>query len=285
MTTPPPTPPTPPPPPTPPAPPPSAEAAESLAASRCPACGATSSGKFCANCGAPLLGAQCAACRAPLTPGAKFCHRCGTPAGAVLVERRSGVGNALPWAVAAIALLALVALAAGQRFGRARASEDAGSQALAPSGAMRAPDISSLTPAEQAERLYDRIMAAAERGRDDSVRFFMPMALQAYEALGDLTLDQRYDLGRLAEVAGDASVASAQADTILRRHPQHLLGLVLAARAARLRGDDRAAQQYLDRLARVERAERQKQLPEYLVHQNDIETELRRLSAPGTRTR
>src|SRR5688572_33334988 len=85
----------------------------------CPSCNAEATGKFCSNCGAPLAGAACAACRAPLTPGAKFCHRCGTPAGLSAATRQSGVGNALPWSVAAIALLALIALAAGQRFGRA----------------------------------------------------------------------------------------------------------------------------------------------------------------------
>jgi hypothetical protein len=140
--------------------------------------------------------------------------------------------------------------------------------------AARAPDISSLSPAERAERLYDRIMGAAERGRVDSVRFFMPMALQAYEALGALSVDQRYDLGRLAEVAGDAAIASAQADTILREQPRHLLGLLLAARAARLRGDETGARRHLSQMARVVTAERQKQLPEYLLHQNDIDLAL-----------
>jgi len=238
-------------------------------------------GKFCANCGAPLAGAACGTCGTPLTPGAKFCHRCGALAGAMSSDRPSGVGNALPWAVAAIALLALIALAAGQRFGRAREPQSVEPTAMAqPSSALppgplpRAPDISSLSPAERAERLYDRIMGAAERGRADSVRFFMPMALQAYASLGHLTVDQRYDLGRLAEVAGDAPLASAQADTILRQQPQHLLGLVLASRVARLRGDERVAQQRLELLARVETAERRKQLPEYLLHQNDIDQAL-----------
>jgi hypothetical protein len=196
------------------------------------------------------------------------------------MERPSGVGNALPWAVAAIALLALIALAAAQRFGRPREIESSPIAArgegapFAGSGGGRAPDISSLSPAERAERLYDRIMGAAERGRVDSVRFFMPMALQAYEALGSLTVDQRYDLGRLAEVAGDARLATAQADTILSAQSQHLLGLVLASRAARLRGDERASMRYLEQLSRAERAERQKQLPEYLLHQNDIDIAL-----------
>src|SRR5205823_14323386 len=137
----------------------------------CPSCGAEASGKFCANCGAALQGAVCATCHAPLTPGAKFCHRCGAPAGAAPVGQLSGVSNALPWAVAAIALLALVALAAGQRFARPRdaQSAEAAPMGVPADGGTRAPDISSLSPAERAERLYDRIMGAAERGRLDSV--------------------------------------------------------------------------------------------------------------------
>ena len=256
---------------------------------KCTNCGADASGKFCAACGAPLQGAACGNCRAPLTPGAKFCHRCGAPAGftpAVASAPSSGVGTVLPWAVAGIALLALVAMVAGQRF--ARAPQGGGSLTTPagvpiPEGGMRAPDISSLSPAERAERLYDRIMGAAERGRVDSVRFFMPMALQSYAALGELNTDQRYDLGRLAEVAGDAGIASAQADTILRGNPRHLLGLVLASRAARLRGDDAGAVRYLERLAAANTAERARQLPEYLLHQNDIDIALAELRQRKTR--
>lgn len=253
---------------------------------KCARCGADASGKFCASCGAPLEGAACSVCRSPLTPGAKFCHRCGSPAGAGVraVERPSGVNAALPWAVAAIALLALIALAAGQRFSRA---PQGGGELTTPMGSpipgSRAPDISSLTPEQRAERLYDRIMSAAERGRADTVQFFMPMALQAYQDLGQLNVDQRYDLGRLAEVAGDARLASAQADTILRSHPQHLLGLVLASRAARLRNDERASLRFLEQLARAEKAEREKLLPEYQLHQNDIDIALAELRQQKTR--
>jgi hypothetical protein len=202
-------------------------------------------------------------------------------------ETPGGVGSALPWSVAAIALLALIALAAGQRFGRA--SEPV-SQLTTPAGVPigqggqpRAPDISGMTPTQRAERLYDRVMSAAERGLADSVQFFIPMALQAYEAIGALNVDQRYDMGRLAEVAGDAQIATAQADTILRAHPDHLLGLILAARAARLRNDESAAVRHLERLARVEQSERRRQLPEYLLHQNDIEMALAEWRGrPGT---
>lgn len=251
-----------------------------MTTAHCPSCGAAAAGKFCASCGAPIAGAACENCRTTLTPGAKFCHRCGAPATATAARSSAAgpreLGNALPWAVAGIAMLALVALVAGQRFGRT-AQPRAQSLASAPAGmgAQRAPDISQLTPSERAERLYDRIMGAAERGRVDTVRFFMPMALQAYQALGPLDADQRYDLGRLGEVAGDASIAGAQADTILRANPQHLLGLILASRAAGLRGDDAGARRYLARLVRAAPAERAKQLPEYLLHQNDIDVALK----------
>jgi hypothetical protein len=250
----------------------------------CPSCGAEASGKFCKECGAPLAGAVCASCRAPLTPGSKFCHRCGAPAGAGVTGRPSGVNNAIPWAVAGIALLALIALLAGQQFGRSADSDrPAGATSLSQGGMPSSTDIASLTPEQLSERLYDRVMAANERGRKDSVQFFLPMAVQSFQALDSLTLHQRYDLGRLGEVGGDARLAAAQADTILRRHPGHLLGLVLASRAARMQGNAVVARQYLDRLVQTEAAERRKQLPEYSLHQNDIDGALTEAKGTGSR--
>jgi len=261
--------------------------------SRCPACGAPASGRFCSSCGTTLAGATCATCSASLTPGARFCHRCGTPAGAPSAATSRGFASALPWAVAALALVSLTALVVGQRFGARNAnapatevldganmqgatpigpSVDAGG---APAGAVpRAPDISQLTPEQRAERLYDRIMTEHEAGRQDAVRSFLPMARAAYEMIGPLNLDQRYDLGRLGEVGGDTALARAQADTILKARPTHLLGLILAARVARLEGGDARARAFDVRLLAAEPAERAAALPEYLLHRNDIDTAL-----------
>ena len=267
-------------------------------ATTCPTCGAAATGRFCASCGTPLEGATCAGCRAPLTPGAKFCHRCGTAAGALPARGAApprGGAAALPWAVASIALLALIALVAGQRFNaRPGASLDAPSNALPQAGlddrgaagaagpfagqpgAARAPDISQMSPEERASRLFDRVMGMSERGRADSVQFFAPMALSAYQMLGALNVDQRYDLGRIGEVSGAIPLARAQADTILRTNPTHLLGLSLAAAAARAAGDDASRREYERRLLAAEASERARTLPEYLAHRVDIDSAVAR---------
>src|SRR5205814_1927179 len=106
---------------------------------------------------APLAGAECAVCHTDLTPGAKFCHRCGTPAAASADGRQAagaerGLRAALPWAVAAITLVALIALLAGQHFNRPNESVGATSSdlpAAAQSGAAPV-DISQMTPQERA---------------------------------------------------------------------------------------------------------------------------------------
>jgi RNA polymerase subunit RPABC4/transcription elongation factor Spt4 len=246
----------------------------------CPNCAAATTGRYCPECGAAVTDAACAGCRSLLSPGAKFCHRCGTAVGTLparTAEPRT-TASALPWAVAAIALLALVALVAGQRFGGTRAASTATQSSAdggaptggSPPGAARAPDISNLSPRERADRLYDRVMRLSSEGKTDSVQFFSPMALSVYQDLGPLDADLRYDFGRVAEASGAAGIATAQADTILAADSTHLLGLVLGIRAAELRGDSAAARSFARRLLVAEPAESAKRLPEYQRHQGDI---------------
>jgi Double zinc ribbon len=246
----------------------------------CPTCNAPSTGgRFCSSCGAPFEGALCAACRSLLSAGAKFCHRCGTAVGARPSDPR--ISASLPWAVASIAVVALIALVAGRSVGARRiaaaqaapapAATDDTTQQEAP---VRAPDISSLSPAERADRLYDRVMRLHSEGKDDSVKFFSPMVLNAYQMLGPLDADQHYDLGRIGEVLGMGDLARAEADTILKGQPTHLLGLTLAARAAVLDKQPSRARDYYKRLLAAEPAERRRALPEYDRHRDDIDAAL-----------
>ena len=254
----------------------------------CPSCGAAANGRYCANCGAPLAGATCASCAADLSPGAKFCHRCGTAVGATAPVTDESRANTLPWIVAALAFLALFALAAGRGFNAKRGStvdgsvnalpqaglDDRGVAADDQSAGVRAPDISNLSPQERADRLYNRVMLLASQGKIDSVQFFAPMALQAYIMLAPLNADQRYDMGRIGEVVGALPLAKAQADSILRENPNHLLGLILEARLATLAGDTTQLHSYERRLIAAQKAELAKKRDEYVRHQDDISNAL-----------
>lgn len=142
--------------------------------------------------------------------------------------------------------------------------------------AMRAPDISQLSPEERAARLFNRVMLLHEQGKPDSVQFFAPMALSAYQMLGPLNLDQRYDLGRIGEVSGALELARAQADSILRESPAHLLGLTLAANAAAARKDDVARREFERQLLAAYPGESRRALDEYTLHRVDIDSAVAR---------
>jgi hypothetical protein len=256
-----------------------------------------------------MSSAFCAACGAQLSPGARFCHRCGQavgeavyPAAApILASSPSAVQSSnqtLPWAVAAIALLALIALVAGQRFGRKPAPSVAdASVAASPAGAqagpfsgdpnagaadpgaerpVRAPDISAMTPDERALRLFNRVVSLAEQGKRDSVQFFAPMALMSFQSLPAPTALQRFELGRIAELAEVKEIISAQADTLLKASPTHLLGLTLASTASGMKKEFTKQADYDRRLIAAVKAERAKNLPEYQVTQVDLDSALAR---------
>ena len=139
-----------------------------------------------------------------------------------------------------------------------------------PAGA--APDIGSMSPRERASRLYDRIMRYTEEGKKDSAQFFAPMALASFEMLGaELDIDARYDYGRVATETGAFDVAAAQADTILQKSPNHLLGLALVARIATLNGDAAIASKSWKVFLGARDSELKKALPEYQLHAADIE--------------
>jgi hypothetical protein len=235
----------------------------------CPRCKAAATGRYCAECGAALEGATCAICSESLNPGARFCHHCGAPTSRTAPTVRS----VLPWIVPGIAVMTLVAFLIGQRV--ARGSSGALAQDAAPAGAMRAPDISSMSPEERANRLFDLVMRFGEQGKTDSVKFFAPMAIEAYAMIGPPNAHSRYDVGMIAIVSGDLALARAEADTILAGDKTHLLGLVLAMKAAGLRGDMAARAGYQRRLAAAAPIERTKKLKEYEEHQGDIEAALK----------
>jgi hypothetical protein len=110
------------------------------------------------------------------------------------------------------------------------------------------PDISQMTPAQRAQLLHDLVLRAYQGHHMDTVQRFSPMAIAAYQMLDSMSQSQRYDLGRVALAAGQTALAAAEADTILARHGDDLLGLVLGADAARAGHDEAVERTYMSRL-------------------------------------
>jgi hypothetical protein len=203
----------------------------------------------------------CHACGATLSATAKFCHKCGATAGAALA---AGWRTGFPWALAGAAVGALIVVLAMRINSGGVAPQGVGAS---PAGARPpAPDISQMTPAERANRLFDRVMMLAEAGKSDSVQFFLPMALGAYGMLPALDADARYHIGLLELAGGDPAAALAQADTIQRSIPTHLFVSVLRAHAYQQQGNRQLERRAYADYLRHEDAELGRNRPEYGDH-------------------
>jgi hypothetical protein len=247
----------------------------------CPRCGEPATGKFCAACGATLGAQDCQGCGKPLSPGARFCHHCGATASggaAPAAPAPAGKGMTQAWTIAAAVVVVLIAFVAGQQLTGKGAAEPAapmaGNTAPFAGGGRASTDINNMSPEEAASRLFDRVMRYASEGKADSAAMFAPMAILAYERIGPLDLHARYDIGAISVVTGDAVAAAAQADTILKAQPNHLLGLILAARAADAKKDAASAKRFRDRLTASATAERANGLREYTDHKQEIDDAL-----------
>jgi hypothetical protein len=205
---------------------------------------------------------RCPACNAS-APG-RFCSRCGTSVATTAVRR----GSLLAWWVAGgFTLIAILALAWPARPRPAPVAPHTPGAEGPPEGGTP-PDLSSMTPRERFDRLYNRVMRAAESGDTAAVARFSPMAVMAYSQLDSVDADARYHAAVLQlHVSGDTAGALRLADSILATQPHHLFGYLIRGTAARLAGDQRLlARAYADFLAAWD-AETRSSRPEYRDHQ------------------
>ncbi len=253
----------------------------------CSTCAQPVTGRFCAECGTAVdSAARCRDCgNEQLPSGARFCNECGVP---LVVTAREPIAQAahggeplrgrsnLPWYVAGAAVVVLFAVILVPRFREEPAPEPpaapfangaAATSGAGPRGDARSVDLASMTPREQADRLFDRVMRDASSGDSAQARAFLPMALAAYDRVDPLDADARYHLGVLELLGGDPAAARAQADTILTADPTHLFGLYVAAGAEQARGNRAEAQNLYQRLLDSYATETARNLPEYQAHQ------------------
>ncbi len=238
---------------------------------KCPNCGAENQeGKFCASCGAGL-DVQCSSCGAEVPAGARYCTACGEP---VAGAEAGDLAGKAPWIIAAVAVVVVVALVVVFLPGGSRTpSSSAGGGTEAPfmgaGGGDAAGTGSGLSTdmRTNADRLFNRIMMAAEQDNEAEVAQFMPMAIQAYGMVDDLDNDGVYHLAMLHLTAGSYDQALQTARRLLDSDPAHLLGLAVAAEASAASGDSADADQYWQRYLDAYGTEAGKPMPEYVDHQ------------------
>src|SRR5215207_5334481 len=190
----------------------------SVQAAVCSVCGAQGPGKFCANCGAPREGTNCRGCRMPISSEARFCPSCGlrvgTTAESIAQKERT------PWLVAGAAFAGLLAVILIMVFRDSRRLVPEPEVASATAPAEEAPpDISNMSPRERFNRLYNRVMRAAQSGVEATATRFPPMALRAYAQLDSVGADARYHAALLKVHTGEVDAARALTDTNLAQNP------------------------------------------------------------------
>lgn len=214
----------------------------------CPSCGQLGRGSFCSHCGTSL------------TPDA-------TPT-------KWSAQTIVAWVALGVAT---IALGVSVVFLMDRGDRAAGQQpslqpfpAVMPAPAQPA-DLSSMTPRQAADGLFNRVMAASERGDTEEALRFVPMALQAYDGLGTLDNDAHYHVALIHLTAGNIASARGHLQRLRESVPDHLLGFMLAHQiAARDGNQNDAAQSYKAFLAAYD-AEIAAGRIEYREHQRGIE--------------
>jgi len=216
------------------------------------------------QCGTQATGAAtCSACGERNQASARFCQACG--------RSLTGGGwfNIQTLTVLATACLTLAAL--GVLFASVidvGSTSDEGSAAITPTRtasptAGQPPDLSTMSPREAADRLFNRVMMADEQGNSDEVTQFAPMAVAALDAL--------YHVGLIHTAAGDAERAWDAVERLKSTVPEHLLASVLEHRLATDEGDQEKAERAVERFKANYDEEIKIDRLEYRDHQRSID--------------
>jgi hypothetical protein len=170
------------------------------------------------------------------------------------------------WWVAGVFFIGIILIVALPIIRREQTPETTTAPPAGAPGPGTPPDLSTMTPRAAADRLFNRVMTAAENGNTAEAQQFMPMAIAAHEQARPLDLDGLFHLALLHQTAADYTSALAVANEILAQNPDYLLGLSAAADAAQALGDTATVRQHYQRFLAVYDAEMAKNLEEYGVH-------------------
>ena len=207
---------------------------------KCSACGTLGTGRYCAQCGKVLGG--------------------GTHSQRPR-ERRA-------WGTAAAASLLVLGLLLVLVWRDKDSAAAGGNAAASPAP----PDLSNMSPRERFDRLYQRVMGAAQTGDTTTVTRFAPMVFAAYAQLDTVDADARYHAALLhLHLQADTAAALRLADSILAASPRHLFGFLIQGTAGQLAGNPKRLERARAGLLAAWAAEMQAGRPEYRDHQAMLE--------------
>ena len=183
-----------------------------------------------------------------------------SPPGAV------GSGNQVAWWMAGALLVGLILVIAYPVYGPGRPATTPTPVAAGPLAGPAGVDLSSMTPREAADRLFNRVMTAVAADDSTEVVSFLPMAIRSLELAEPLDTDGKFHLVLLHLTGQFNSEALEGAEEILAEQPNHLLGLAMAGDASLALGDSARARGYYGRWLDAYETEASKDLLEYRDH-------------------
>ena len=183
---------------------------------------------------------------------------------------RSGdSGNQIAWWMAGALLVGLIMVIAYPVYGPDRsgaAPPVAVGPAVSTPGRGAPPDLTTMTPREAADILFNRVMRSVAANDDADVQFSLPMAIGAHVRAEPLDTDGKFHFVLLQLTGQFNTEALEGAEEILSEHPNHLLGLAMAGDASLALGDSASAGAYYRRWLDAYDSETEKDLLEYRDH-------------------
>lgn len=232
---------------------------------KCSGCGATAEGgRFCANCGAAIGTPHCSECGHKPPAGARFCNKCGTAIGGKPARAGTPDRN-LVWWMAGALMVGLILVIAYPVYGPGRTSAPPPG-AVSSGGGLSDIDLTTMTPREAADRLFNRVMTAVSANDTLEVVNFLPMAIDAFQVAEPLDTDGKFHLVVLLLTGQFNAEALEGSEEILSEQPNHLLGLAVAGDASLALGDTTVARGYYGRWLDAYETEMTKDLAEYQDH-------------------
>ncbi len=179
--------------------------------------------------------------------------------------RAGSSGNQLAWWMAGALVLGLILVIAYPVYRPGRSATPP-PVAAGPATGAASVDLSSMTPREAADRLFNRVMTAVAADDSTEVVSFLPMAIRALELAEPLDTDGKFHLVLLRLTGQFNAEALEGAEEILSEQPNHLLGLAMAGDASIALGDSASARVFYGRWLNAYETETGKDLLEYRDH-------------------